>query len=216
MTDGRITDRSFYETDALTLARNLIGKTLVYESEAGTVSGIIAETEAYMGVTDRASHAFGGRRTTRTETMYLPGGYAYVYLIYGLYACMNVTAAERDNPEAVLIRAVLPTEGIPLILQNVREKSRRKTPPIFPSEPDSRFFWSLTNGPGKLCQAMGITRALNGSDMTAGAFYIRDDGLRPLDVLTAPRIGIDYAGEARDYPWRFTAAQQDGVPAFIH
>lgn len=215
MTDGHITDRSFFEADALTLARALIGKTLVYESEIGRMAGVIAETEAYMGVTDRASHAFGGRRTARTETMYLPGGFAYVYLIYGLYACMNVTAAGRDNPEAVLIRAVLPTEGISLMLDNVREKSRRKKPAVLPTEQEESRLFSLTNGPGKLCLAMGITRALNGTDMTDSSFYIRDDGLKPQEIRTAPRVGIDYAGEAKDYPWRFTAAEKDGVPLFV-
>lgn len=209
-----IPDNAFYETDALTLAQNLIGKTLVHETASGTVAGIICETEAYMGVNDRASHAYGGRRTERTETMYLPGGFSYVYLIYGLYACMNVTAAEAGNPEAVLIRAVLPCEGIPVLLDNVLTKSRRKKPLDTASFKDERALYSLTNGPGKLCLAMGISRELNGTDLRTSPLYIRDDGLKPVGITAAPRIGIPYAGEAQYYPWRFTAVQEGGIPKF--
>jgi len=209
----KITDRGFYRRDGLTLAKDLIGKTLVHCVNGIELCGIIAETEAYMGVTDRASHAFGGRRTKRTETMYLEGGYAYVYLIYGMYSCMNITAGETDNPEAVLIRAVYPTCGIYSIVENVRRKGRRKTLKQT-SEISSRDLYSFTNGPGKLCNAFDLGREHDGCDMLSDSLFIRDDGWRARDILTAPRVGIDYAGEAAEYPWRYMASCLNGVPIF--
>ena len=191
--------RTFYETDAVTLASSLLGKRLWAETPAGTLAGIITETEAYCGVTDRASHAYGGRRTARTETMYLPGGYAYVYLIYGLYACLNVTAAMREDPQAVLIREILPSDNLPLFHANWRANTRAKKPTPPPVE-------KLANGPGRLCSVMGITRAWNGIPLTEptapNRLWITDTGAAP-DYTTSPRVGIDYAGEDRDRPWRF-------------
>lgn len=207
-------DREFFRADALTLAEKLIGKTLVRRTAGVEICGIISETEAYMGTTDRACHAYGGKRTSRTETMYLDGGHAYVYLIYGMYSCMNVTANTVDVPEAVLIRGVYPTCGIDALLENVRKTSRRKSIPKNAEGMTPAELYSFTNGPGKLCNAMGITRDLDRWDMTCGDFFIRDDGWRAGKILTSPRIGIDYAGEAADYPWRFTAAEVEGAPIF--
>jgi len=201
--------------DALTLAEKLIGKTLVRRTDGVEISGIITETEAYMGVTDRACHAYGGRRTKRTETMYMDGGHAYVYLIYGMYSCMNVTANSADVPEAVLIRGVYPIGGIDALLENVRKTSRRKSIPTDSSKLTSEELYSFTNGPGKLCNAMGITCELDRCDLTGGNFFIRDDGWKAGKILTSPRIGIDYAGEAAAYPWRFTVAENAGVPDFL-
>jgi len=178
------------------------------------VCGIISETEAYMGVTDRACHAFGGRRTKRTETMYLEGGHAYVYLIYGMYSCMNITANLENIPEAVLIRAVYPLGGKEQLLDNVRHTSKRRNLPEDVSKMSASQIYSLTNGPGKLCNAMGITRELNGHDMISDEFFVRDDGWRAEGILESPRIGIDYAGEAASYPWRFTAKEKNGIPLF--
>ena len=179
------------------------------------VCGIISETEAYMGVTDRACHAFGGRRTKRTETMYLDGGHAYVYLIYGMYSCMNITANLENIPEAVLIRAVYPLGGKEQLLDNVRRTSKRRNLSEDVSKMTAAQIYSLTNGPGKLCNAMGITRELNGHDMISDEFFVRDDGWRAASILESPRIGIDYAGEAASYPWRFTAKEKNGIPLFL-
>ena len=159
-----------------------------------------------MGVTDRASHAYGGRRTARTETMYRSGGAAYVYLIYGLYSCMNITANREGNAEAVLIRSGFPLEGRAAMLENLKRTSRAKKA-VFPDSPEdwdpSEWAKRLT-GPGRLTCAMGIGRADNGRVLYADPdFYLRDDGFVPGTVALTPRIGIDYAGEDRDRPWRF-------------
>ena len=160
-----------------------------------------------MGVNDRASHAWGGRRTARTETMYREGGAAYVYLIYGIYSCMNVTAGEAGCAEAVLLRACIPAGGGELLLCNLRRNSRRRALPERAEEVTGREWAKLLDGPGRLCGAMGITRADNGADLvTSDDFFLRDDGFVPGEILCRPRIGIDYAGEAKDYPWRVPAA----------
>lgn len=204
--------RDFYTRDGLTLARELIGKTLVHRVNGRELRGIITETEAYMGVTDKASHAYGGRRTKRTETMYLMGGYAYVYLIYGMYSCMNITASADGNPEAVLIRAVMPDGDVQGILDNVRRTSRRKNLTELAERMSLADLYSLTNGPGKLCGGMGITREQNGLDMTFGNFTVCDDGWHADEILTLPRVGIDYAQEAAAYPWRFSVPCVSGIP----
>ena len=206
--------RDFFRQDALTLARALLGKTLVKRTERGTVAAVVTETEAYTGVGDRASHAFGGRRTARTETMYREGGYAYVYLIYGLYSCMNVTAAETGNPEAVLLRAAVPVEGFGAVWDSLCRTSRKKTMPGRPAEDDRAAWAKLLGGPGRLCCALGITRADDAADLTGEGFFFRDDGYVPRRILCRPRIGIDYAGEAKDWPYRFTVESADGVPGF--
>lgn len=208
-------NRDFYTRDGLTVARELIGKTLVHRTGGRELRGIITETEAYMGVTDKASHAYGGRRTQRTETMYLRGGHAYVYLIYGMYSCMNITASTDGNPEAVLIRCVMPYRDLQGILNNVRSTSRRKNLPVRAEDLSSAELYSLTNGPGKLCNAMGITRALNGTDMVAGNFTVIDEGWTAQEILTLPRVGIDYAEEAAEYPWRFSVPCRSGIPMLV-
>ncbi len=206
--------RDFFRRDAVTLARALLGKTLVKRTERGTVAAVVTETEAYTGVGDRASHAFGGRRTARTETMYLEGGYAYVYLIYGLYSCMNVTAAENGNPEAVLLRAAVPIGGFDTMWENLCRTSRKKSAPVRAPEDDLAAWAKLLDGPGRLSCALGITKADNASDLTGDMFFFRDDGYVPRRILSRPRIGIDYAGEAKDWPFRFTVASEGGVPLF--
>ena len=198
--------RDFYASDGLTIARSLLGKTLVRRQGESVLSCVVTETEAYMGVTDRASHAYGGRRTARTETMYRAGGVSYVYLIYGLYSCMNITANREGNAEAVLIRAAFPLEGKAAMLDNLRTSSRAKKAnfPDSPEEWDGAEWLRRLNGPGRLCAAMGIGREDNGRELFSDPdFFLRDDGFRPRSVITAPRIGIDYAGEDRDRPWRF-------------
>ena len=196
--------RFFYTTDGCTLAQNCLGKLLVYETDEGILSGIITETEAYMGVTDRASHAFGGRRTARNETMYRQGGFAYVYRIYGLYHCLNFTAAVEGNPEAVLIRSVIPVDGISHMVQNRMKTGRAKSYPPADSMTEKQRI-AMTAGPGRLCTAFGIGKETDGMDMTAGRLYLTESGTSVVSVQVLPRVGIDYAGEDRDKPWRYLA-----------
>ena len=187
-----ILNRAFYERDPLIVARDLLGRNLVHESAEGTTSGIIVETEAYMGPEDKASHAFGNLRTKRTEIQFGPKGHAYIYLIYGMYYCFNVISGSKPGkPEAVLFRAIQPLEGVELM-------AKRR-----PSA-DGKME-RLANGPSKLCKAMDITKKLNGADLTAPPFYIRDDGVavKEANVARAKRIGVDYAGEWKNKLWRF-------------
>ena len=144
--------RSFYSTTAQVLARRLIGQRLVRIWEGERLSGLIVETEAYNGVKDGASHAFGGRRTRRNEAMYGRAGLAYVYFTYGMHHCLNVVCGEEGDPQAVLVRAVEVDEG----MERMREARGRK---------ELRDH-ELCRGPGSLCRAMGVDLRLNGVDMT--------------------------------------------------
>ncbi|MGN1345356.1 MAG: DNA-3-methyladenine glycosylase [Eubacteriales bacterium] len=209
--------RAFYAVDALTLAEKLIGKTLVRCVHGVPLAAVITETEAYMGAVDRASHAYGGRLTERTKTLFLPGGHAYVYLIY---SCMNITANAMGVPEGVLIRAVFPIAGEEVMERTYRANGRRRRTSL--SEETAltpRALYSLTNGPGKLCVAMSIDRSLNANDMTQAEtggeddnFFVQDDEYCAAEILRSPRIGIDYAGEAAGYPWRFSVKEENGIP----
>ena len=181
-------DRQFYARDACTVAREIIGKILVHDSHDGRTSGIIIEAEAYRGPEDKAAHSYAGKRTERTEIMYHEGGLAYVYMIYGMYYCFNVTASVQGKPEAVLIRAIEPLEGLELM------SARRGISDTL----------SLTNGPGKLCQAMGITREHYGADLCGDELYIADGGY-DLRVAVSERVNIDYAEEYRSMLWRYFA-----------
>lgn len=186
-----ILQRTFYQRDILTVSRELLGKILVHQTEEGTAAGRIVETEAYAGPEDQAAHSSGGRRTPRNEIMFGEKGHAYVYLIYGMYYCVNMTAgAVTGKPEAVLIRALEPVEG-----QELMTKRR--------GYPKGKAA-TLTNGPGRLCMALGITKGQYGADLTAPPFYIKDAQTVPRqDVVETSRVGIDYAGEWVDKPWRF-------------
>ena len=187
---GKKLGRQFYTRPALVVARELLGKLLVVPDEEGArVSGYIVETEAYVGPEDRASHAFGGRRTTRTETMYARGGAVYVFFIYGMHHQFNVVAASVDVPEAVLVRALEPSEGVE------RMRARRVV------AADRQ----LTSGPGKLCHALGLDRTFDGADLTGRRVWIEDAGraVGAEEIISGPRIGIDYAGDYVSKPWRF-------------
>lgn len=184
--------RSFYQQDTLTAARALLGKVLVHKSRKGLTSGIIVETEAYIGLIDDASHAHRGK-TPRNGIMFGPGGYAYVYVIYGMYFCFNIVMEKEEYPAAVLIRALEPLEGIELMAERrgIKELTPKNTV-------------SLTSGPSKLCIAMGIDKTLNGADLCGDELYLTaPEKERPLSIITTPRINIDYARDAVDYPWRF-------------
>lgn len=213
-----VLDRDFFLCDALTLSEKLLGKVLIRNIDGAEVGGIITETEAYMGVIDKASHAYGGRKTARTESMYLPGGHAYVYLIYGIYSCMNITANVGGNPEAVLIRAVYPYINAPKMYECVKKYSKRKNLPDSVDELKKSDLYKLTNGPGKLCCAMEINRSLDKIDLTkenSTGFCVKDYGFIPQKVERSKRIGIDYAEEAADFLWRFTVSCRRGIPEFL-
>ena len=179
-------NRTFYLRDACSVAHDLIGKILVHESPEGRTSGIIVEAEAYRGPEDKAAHSYNGKRTSRTEIMYHEGGLSYVYMIYGMYYCFNVTASSAGKPEAVLIRALEPLEGIPLMYE------RRNTKRLV----------NLCNGPGKLCRAMGISKEHYGIDLCGNILFITE-GKNDFRVSTSERINIDYAEECRNFQWRY-------------
>ncbi|MBP2002760.1 DNA-3-methyladenine glycosylase [Paenibacillus shirakamiensis] len=185
---------SLFSLSALELAPRLLGHTLVRHTEAGTIRCRIVETESYGGIEDKGSHAFGGRHTSRTSIMYEPGGVAYIYLIYGMYHCLNVVAGAQDDPQAVLIRAVEPLDEIDrVIMSTYRDIPTGKKA-------------LLSNGPGKLCRALRIDRSLNGYDLrnTQGPLWLEiGDAEQNFIISAAPRINIAYAEEYADLPWRF-------------
>lgn len=178
--------RPFYEQPTVQVARQLLGKYLVRKHPDGKSVGRIVETEAYVGGKDLACHASRGR-TARTEVMFGRAGHAYVYFIYGMYYCLNIVTEAVDHPSAVLIRALEPVDGVDVM------KARRQT----------EVLRNLASGPGKLCQAFAIDKALNGADLTRNVLYVDDRGEPPPGILATPRIGVDYAGTWKDKPWRF-------------
>jgi DNA-3-methyladenine glycosylase len=178
----------------LTVAREAVGKILVHDTAAGRVAGRIVEAEAYRGPEDRAAHSFGGRRTARTEVMFGPPGYAYVFFVYGMHWHMNLVTTRAEAPHAVLIRAVEPLEGIELMAR------RREL------EPGDR---RLTNGPGKVCAAFDIDKRCYGLDLCAGPLFL-SHGARA-KVARSARIGVDYAGVWAERPWRFF----DGASPYV-
>jgi DNA-3-methyladenine glycosylase len=186
-----ILQRAFYQRDILHVSRDLLGKILVHQTDEGVTAGKIVETEAYCGPEDQAAHSYGGRKTPRNAIMFGEKGHAYVYLIYGMYYCVNMTAgAVPGKPEAVLIRALEPIEGQELM-------AKRRGNPKGKAQ-------ILTNGPGRLCMALGITKAQYGADLTVPPFYIKDSKLVPRqDIVETARVGIDYAAEWVGKPWRF-------------
>lgn len=188
--------QSFYlRDDVVTVGRDLLGKVLCTEIDGLRTSAVITETEAYAGVTDRASHAWGDRRTRRTEPMYGRGGNAYVYLCYGIHHLFNVVTNESGVPHAILVRAGEVHSGLRTMLE------RRGKP-----APDK----TLLAGPGSLARALGITTELTGSSLLDGPIWIEDHGLRIDDarISAGPRVGIDYAGEDARRPYRFRLQKQ--------
>lgn len=182
-----IIPRAFYERDTLTVARELLGQILVRRTDAGVCRGIIVETEGYLGEMDDAAHSYKGR-SERVRVQYGPAGMAYIYMIYGMYNCLNITTGPLGVPEAVLIRALEPVSGIELM------KAQRRSDKLN----------HLCSGPGKLCMAMCIDRSLYGEDLCQeGPLYL-EYGETPAETAASRRIGIDYAVICRDRPWRFT------------
>ncbi len=183
--------REFYlQTDVLQVARQLLGKVLVTNVHGRRTAGIIVETEAYAGVNDRASHAWRGHSSKRTQIIYRAGGFSYVYLIYGMYVLFNVVSNVEGIPDAILIRAIEPIEGIDYMLERRKMKSLRP---------------AVSNGPGKLTQSLGIDLSYYGLPLTGNKIWIEDrDILIPEEnIASGPRIGVDYAGEDANRPWRF-------------
>jgi DNA-3-methyladenine glycosylase len=184
--------QEFYsQDDVVAIARQLLGKFLCTYIDGELTSGVIIETEAYRGPEDRASHAFGNRRTKRTEVMFQQGGICYIYMCYGLHVLLNVVTNVQGIPHAVLIRSIAPTEGIPLMLQ------RRRQPRV-----SSR----LASGPGCVAEALGLTLAHNGLSLQGPTIWIEDRGMviAEEEITATPRIGIAYAGSDVLLPWRFT------------
>ena len=191
MSELRRIPRAFYlREDVVRIARELIGKVLATSFDGHRTAGIVTETEAYAGVHDRASHAFGGRRTSRKEVMYAHGGTAYVYLCYGIHHLFNVVTNAEDVPHAVLVRGIHPLAGTEVM------KERRGGQTL------------TTKGPGTLAQALGIRTMHSGCDLTRGPITLEDHGFRAEedDIVAGPRIGVAYAGADALLPYRFRVA----------
>lgn len=180
--------RDFYARDVLTVARELVGKHLVHLAPDGASAGRIVEVEAYRGPEDRAAHSAGGRRTRRTEVMFGAPGHAYMFLLYGTSWAFNVVTGQEGQPHAVLVRALEPLPPLEPICRR-----RRDMPPTRRE---------LTNGPGKLCAALGLDGALYGHDLCEPPLFIADAPGKPR-IARSPRINIDYAGAWVNKPWRF-------------
>lgn len=191
----------FYtHTDVLQIARELLGKILVTNFGGQRTTGLITETEAYRAPDDRACHAFGNRRTARTEVMFHEGGRAYIYLCYGIHHLFNIVTAPEDTAHAVLIRAIEPIEGLEVM-------HRRRNVPIIRSDDPGKRTARLTTGPGAMSQALGLTTKWTGqSFFTADTpVWIEDRGIEILndEIAAGKRIGVDYAAECAEWPWRF-------------
>ncbi len=184
-------DKQFYQdNDVVELARSLLGCTIYTRVEGIVCSAIIAETEAYAGVSDRASHAWGARLTSRTSIMYEAGGRAYVYLCYGIHKLFNVVTGPNETPHAVLVRGVLPLTNLETMRDRLGLSSQKKM---------------VINGPGKFSKAMGISMKHNGIDLNSNEIWIEKevDGIQPDSIIQTSRIGVDYAGEDAKLPYRF-------------
>jgi len=192
-------ERDFFIRDTKTVARELIGNYLVRETPNGNIIGKIVEVEAYLGPIDKACHSYNYKRTDRTKTMYMKPGTLYIYLIYGLYYCLNVITKPEGMPCAVLIRKAIPIDGIELMIENRNVKIGKN-------------FKNLTDGPGKLCMALNITKAkFNGKDScshTSKLFFVEGEKIKDNSILANKRIGINYAEEDKDRLLRFTQSKK--------
>lgn len=197
----------FYDRDTLEAAKDLLGCVLVREYQGERLVGRITEVEAYIGRMDKACHAYDYRRTARTETLFAQPGTAYVYLIYGMYNCLNFVTEAEGEPAAVLIRGLEPitevdkTVGIK-VTSGVDTMAKLRFGCEYGELTRSQRK-NFLNGPGKLCKAMAIDRSLDGHDLTKSPLYVLPRDREINGILQGPRIGIDYAEEARDFPWRF-------------
>lgn len=178
----------FLQDDVVALSKDLLGKVLCANIDNQYTEAIIVETEAYNGVVDKASHAYNGRRTARTETMYKEGSIAYIYLCYGMYSLFNVVTNQKDIPHAILIRGAMPLQGMEIMLQRCGKKTMKE---------------DLLIGPGKLSKAMGFHYSQNGMSLLGNIIWIEDRGITLKNIQSTPRIGVDYAKEDALLPYRF-------------
>lgn len=194
----KLTDDFYSRDDVVEISRDLLGKVLCTSIDGVVTSVAITETEAYAGVTDKASHAYGDRRTRRTEPIYGPGGHAYVYLCYGIHHLFNVVTNAEGVPHAVLIRAGEPLDGLDDMLVRRKKKALDN---------------SLLAGPGSTAKALGITTALTGTSLRGDTVWIEDRNIavKESSVLSGPRIGIGYAEEDAELPYRFIARELHGI-----
>jgi len=186
----KLPEEFYTHGNVVQISRDLLGKYLFTSIDGVVTGGYIVETEAYNGVIDRASHAFGNRNTPRTSTMFRQGGIAYVYLCYGIHEMFNIVTSVEGQPHAVLIRAIEPTEGIDVMLY------RRNMIILKPN---------ITSGPGSVAKALGISRAINAISLQSDTLWIEDRGLifSDAEVAAVPRVGVDYAGDDALLPYRF-------------
>lgn len=203
--------RENYIGNTVELARVLVGQYLVRRCNGETLVCRITETEAYVGATDKACHAYGYRKTRRNATMFGPPGHAYIYLIYGMYACLNFVTNEEGEPDAVLLRGLEPVYGKDTLCHLRYGKPW--------DELTAYQRKNFLNGPGKCCKALALDTSLDRTDLTGDELFIcssladvglADIPLSPFTVSAGKRIGIDYAEEAVDFPWRFTLVPQKG------
>lgn len=187
--------REFYARDTLIVAKDLLGKILVHKTEDSVLKGKIVEVEAYLGLEDKAAHSYGGRKTERVRAMYGIPGTAYVYIIYGMHYCLNVVAKKEGVPEGVLLRGIEPIEGLEEMCVNRFGKPY--------GELSNYQKKNLTNGPGKLTKALNIDRSYNMEDLCGDSLYLLEGDQEDFHIVETTRIGIDYAEEAKDYPYRF-------------
>lgn len=191
--------RTFYERDdVVQISKELIGKVLCTKFDGNLTVGMIVETEAYNGRTDRACHAYPNVKTARTETLYGPPGFSYVYLCYGIHHLFNIVTNREELADAILVRAIEPKEGI----EKMAERRGQESPsPI------------IANGPGKLSQALGITTSNDKTDLLGDEVWLEDRGVTfgGKEIEASPRIGVDYAGEDAKLPWRFTIKDSEWV-----
>ena len=200
--------RDFYNQDTVEVAQQLLGKYLVRMLAGEALVGRITETEAYIGRCDKACHAYNYHKTERTSTLFMAPGYAYIYLIYGMYNCLNFVTEPEGEPAAVLIRAVEPVAGVDTI-HRLRFGDKQLT---------AYRLKNFMNGPGKVCKGFSLTKSENRTDLTGDTLFVCDS---PADIglscppvpqeriCSGPRIGIDYAEEAKDFPWRFWLEKED-------
>ena len=199
--------RQFYDGDTVEIAKALLGKYLVRVLDGELLVGRITEAEAYVGRCDKACHAYNYRKTERTSTMFMAPGHAYIYLIYGMHCCLNFVTEPEGEPSAVLLRAIEPVAGIDTM-------ARLR----FGDQPLTAYrMKNFSNGPGKVCKALGLTRAQNRIDLTGEELFLCDSpedvGLPYPEIFrerlcAGTRIGVDYAEEAKDFPWRFWLEQE--------
>jgi DNA-3-methyladenine glycosylase len=197
MKDMQVLPYDFYNRDTLEVAPELLGKYLIRKINGHQLVGKIVEVEAYKGSIDKGAHSYNYRRTPRTEVMFGPPGHAYVYLIYGMYYCLNIVTEEEGEPCAVLIRGIEPVEGEEHMAVLRYGKSLEEITIVQRK--------NLTNGPGKVCKAFNITKDRNGKPLWDQGFYVAfGDTIEDSQIIRSKRINIDYAEEAKDFLWRYS------------